>query len=95
MELGGDPILFPAEPKQFSAVVDKVVDKVMIGTTADMHRLAGETMKAVYIPSELRRSHALLPKNHVEAQFGINLRLTTLNFLRIAKKHQVCGLLWG
>jgi len=33
MELGGDPILFPAEPNQFSAVVDKV----MVGTTADAH----------------------------------------------------------
>jgi len=30
-ELGGDPILFPAEPNQFSTVVDKV----MVGTTAD------------------------------------------------------------
>jgi len=68
-ELGGDPILFPAEPHQFSAVVDKV----MVGTTADMRRLADEAMKVVYISSESRRSHALLPNNHVHAQFGINL----------------------
>ena len=75
-ELGGDPILFPAEPNQFSAVVDKV----MVGATADMRRLADEPMKAVYIPSQSRRSHALLPKNHVQTEFGINLRLTILNF---------------
>jgi len=50
IELGGDPILFPAEPNQFSAVVDKV----MVGATADMCRLAYEAMKAVYIPSESR-----------------------------------------
>ena len=66
MELGGDPILFPAEPKQFSAVVDKV----MVGTTVDMRRLADEAMKVVYIPSESRRSHALLLKNHVQANLA-------------------------
>jgi len=81
-ELGGDPILFPAEPNQFSAVVDKV----MVGTTADMRRLADEAMKVVYIPSESRRSHALLPKNHVQAQLSINLRLTTLDFYDYHKK---------
>jgi len=81
-ELGGDPILFPAEPNQFSAVVDKV----MVGTTADMCRHADEAMKVVYIPSESRRSHAFLPKNHVQAQFGINLRLTTLNFYENREK---------
>jgi len=32
IKLGGDPILFPAEPNQFSAVVDKV----MVGATADI-----------------------------------------------------------
>ena len=47
MELGGDPILFPAELNQFSAVVDKV----MVGTTAEMRRLADEAMKVGYIPS--------------------------------------------
>ena len=40
-ELGGDPILFPSEPKQFSAVVDKV----MVGSTVEMRRLADEAMK--------------------------------------------------
>jgi len=78
IELGGDPILFPAEPNQFSAVVDKV----MVETTADMRRLADEAMKAVYIPSESRRSDALLLK----AQFSINLRLTTLNFYENREK---------
>ena len=48
MELGEDPILFPAEPNQFSAVVDKV----MVGTTAEIRRLADEAMKEGYIPSE-------------------------------------------
>jgi len=42
MELGGDPILFPAEPNQFSAVVDKV----MLGTTAEMRRLADVRRRA-------------------------------------------------
>jgi len=81
-EFGGDPILFPAEPNQFSAVVDKV----MVGTTADMRRLADEATKVVYIPSESRRSDAFLPKNHVQAQLGINLRLTTLNFYENCEK---------
>ena len=70
IELGGDPILFPAESNQFSAVVDKV----MVRATADMHRLTDKAMKAVYNPSESRRSHALLPKNRVQTEFGINLR---------------------
>jgi len=61
MELGGDPILFPAEPNQFSAVVDKV----MVGTTAEMRRLAEEAMKVGYIPSESHRLQASLRKNHV------------------------------
>jgi len=78
--MGGDSILFPAEPNQFSAVVNKV----MVGTTADMRRLAD--MKVVYIPSELRRSHALLPKNHVQAQLGMNLRLTTPIFYENREK---------
>jgi len=82
MELGGDPILFPAEPKQFSAVVDKV----MVGTTAEMRRLADEAMKVGYIPSESRRLQASFPKNHVQAQFGINLRLTTRNFYENREK---------
>jgi len=83
----GDPILFPAEPNQFSAVVDKV----MVGTVADMRRLADEAMKVVYIPSESQRSHALFPKNHVQDQFGINLRLTTLNFYENGvKSSSVC-----
>jgi len=81
-EMGGDPILFPAEPNQFSAAVDKV----MVGTTMDMRRLADEAMKVVYNPSESRRSHALLPKNHVQAKFGINLRLTILNFYEYREK---------
>jgi len=58
----------------------------LVGTTADMRRLADEAMKVVYIPSESWRSHALLPKNHVQDQFGINLRLTTLNFYKIREK---------
>jgi len=84
MELGGDPILFPAEPNQFSAVVNKV----MVGTTAEMRRLADEAMKLEvgYIPSESRRLQASLPKNHMQAQFGINLRLTTLNFYENREK---------
>ena len=86
-ELGGDPILFPVEPNQFSAAVGKV----MVGTTADMRRLADEAMKVVYVPSESRRSHALLPKNHMQDQFGINLRLTTLNFCEnLEKSSGVC-----
>jgi len=85
-KLGGDPILFPAEPTQFSAVVDKV----MVGTTAEMRRLANEAMKVGYMPSESRRLQASLPKNHVQAQFDINLRLQPSTFMRIAKNHQVC-----
>ena len=81
-ELGGDPILFPAEPNQFSAVVDKV----MVGTTAEMRRLVDEAMKVGYIPSESRRLQASLPKNHVQPQFDINLRLTTLNFYENREK---------
>ena len=65
-ELGGDPILFPAEPHQFSAVVDKV----MVGTTADMRRLADEAMKVVYMPSESHCLQTSLPKNHVQPQIG-------------------------
>ena len=80
MELGGDPILFSAEPNRFSAVVDKVM------ATAEMHRLADEAMKVGYIPSESRRLQASLPKNHVQAHFGINLRLTTLNFYENREK---------
>ena len=60
-ELGGDPILFPAEPNQFSAVVDKVI----VGSTVEMRRLADEAMKVGYIPSESRHLQAGLPKNHV------------------------------
>ena len=82
MELGGDPILFPAEPNQFSAVVDKV----MVGSTVEMRRLADEAMKVVYMPSESHRLQASLPKNHVQPQFDINLRLTTLNFYENREK---------
>ena len=82
MELGGDPILFPAEPNQFSAVVDKV----MVGTTAEMRRLADEALKVGYIPSKSRCLQASLPKNHVQAQFGINLRLITLKFYEDREK---------
>jgi len=81
-ELGGDPILFPAEPNQFSAVVDKV----MVGSTVEMRRLADEAMKVVYMPSESHRLQASLPKNHVQPQFDINLRLTTLNFYENREK---------
>ena len=87
IELGGDPVLFPTEANQFSAVVDKV----MVGTTADMCRLADEAIKAVYIPSESRRSDALLPKNHMQTEFGIKLRLTTLNFY--ANREKTSGVL--
>jgi len=58
----------------------------MVGITADMRRLADDAMKAVYIPSESRRSDTLLPKNHVQTEFGINLRLTTLNFYENREK---------
>jgi len=81
-DLGGDNILFPAEPNQFSAVVDKV----MVGTTEDMRRLADEAMKVVYIPSESRSSHALLPKNYVQDHFGNDLRLKPLNFYENREK---------
>jgi len=67
-ELGGDPILFPAEPNQISAVVDKV----MVGSTVTMRRLADEAMKVAYMTSESRRLQASLPKNHVQPQFDIN-----------------------
>ena len=60
-EVGGDPILLPAEPNQFSAVVDKV----MVGSTVEMRRLADEATKVAYMPSESRRLQASLPKNHV------------------------------
>ena len=73
-ELGGDPILFPVEPNQFSAVVDKV----MVGSTVEMRILADEAMKVAYMPLESRRLQVSLPKNHVQPQFDINLRLTTL-----------------
>jgi len=52
----------------------------------EMRRLADEAMKVDYIPSESRHLQASLPKNHVQAQFGINLRLTTLNFYEIREK---------
>ena len=51
-----------------------------------MRTLADEAMKVGYIPSESRRLQANLPKNHVQGQFGINLRLTTLNFYENRKK---------
>jgi len=60
-EVEGDPILLPAEPNQFSAVVDKV----MVGSTVEMRRLADEATKVAYMPSESRRLQASLPKNHV------------------------------
>ena len=50
------------------------------------HYMADEAMKVGYIPSESRRLQASLPKNHVQAQFGINLRLTTLNFYENREK---------
>ena len=81
-EVGGDPVLFPAEPNQFSAVVDKV----MVGSTVELRRLADEAMKVVYMPSESHRLQASLPKNHVQPQFDINLRLTTLNFYENREK---------
>ena len=72
-----------SEPNQFSAVVDKV----MVGSTVEMRRLADdEAMKVAYMPSESRRLQASLPKNHVQAHFGINLRLTTLNFYENREK---------
>ena len=43
-ELGGDPILFPAEPNQFSAVVDKT----MVGVTKEMRKPANEAIAKVY-----------------------------------------------
>ena len=58
----------------------------MVGTTAEMRRLAEEAMKVGYIPSESRRLQASLPKDHVQAQFGINLRLKTLNFYENREK---------
>jgi len=59
MELRGDPNLFPAEPNQFSAVVDKV----MVGTTAEMRRLADEVMKVGYISSVISVNEKRLPDN--------------------------------
>ena len=82
-EWGGDPILFPAESNQFSAVVDKV----MVGSTVEMRRLADdEAMKVAYMPSESRRLQASLPQNHVQPQFDNNLRLTTLNIYENREK---------
>jgi len=43
-ELGGDPILFPAEPNQFSAVVDMT----MVGVTKEMRKPANEAIAKVY-----------------------------------------------
>ena len=70
------------QTNQFSAVVDKV----MVGSTVEMRRLADEAMKVAYMPSESRRLQASLPKNHVQPQFDINLRLTTLNFYENREK---------
>jgi len=75
-ELGGDTILCPAEPNQFSVVVDKII----VGATEEMRKLADEAIAKVYNPSESRRVEAPLPKNHVQAEFGTNLRSTTLNW---------------
>ena len=58
----------------------------MVGTTVEMRRLADEAMKVGYIPSESRRLQTSLPKNHVQPQFDINLRLTTLNFYENREK---------
>ena len=60
----------PAEPNLFSAVVDKI----MTGATEEMRKLADEAIAKVYNPFESRRVEAPLPKNHVQTEFGINLR---------------------
>jgi len=84
IELGGDLILFHADPTNFLPLWSR-----MVGATADMRRLADEAIAKIYNLSELRHTEALLPKNHVQAKFDINLRLTTLNFYE-NRKHQVC-----
>jgi len=43
--VNGNPILCPVQPNQFSAVVDKI----MVGDTAKMCKLAGEAMAKAYI----------------------------------------------
>jgi hypothetical protein len=50
----------------------------MTGATEEMRKLADEAIAKVYNPLESRRVEAPLPKNHVQAKFGPNLRLTTL-----------------
>jgi hypothetical protein len=50
----------------------------MAGATEEMCKLADEAIAKVYNPLESRRVEAFLPKNHVQAKFGPNLRLTTL-----------------
>jgi len=71
----GDPILCPAEPNQFSTVVDKI----MVGAIKQMRKFADEAMVEVYTPSESCLLEAALPKNHVQADFRSDLRLNTFN----------------
>ena len=42
----------------------------MVGATAEMRQLADEAIAQVYKPSESCHVEALLPKNHVLAEFG-------------------------
>jgi len=62
-KLSDNPILCPAEPNQFSAVVDKIME----GATEQMRNLANESIAKVNIPSEARHVEAALLKNHVHA----------------------------
>jgi len=81
-ELGGDPILFPAEPNQFSTVVDKV----MVGTTADHAQARWRSHESSLHPLRVASLTRTPSKESCAGQFGINLRLTTLNFYENREK---------
>ena len=51
IELGGDLILFHADPTNFLPLWSR-----MVGATADMRRLADEAIAKIYNLSELRHS---------------------------------------
>ena len=86
-KLTGNPILCPAEPNRFSAVVDKITG----GANVQMSNLADDAIAKIYIPSEARRVDAALPKNHVQAVFRSDFRLTTVNWYE--NRHKTSGVL--
>ena len=79
------------QTNQFSAVVDKV----MVGTTAEMRRLADEVMKVGYIPQSRVAYRQAFQRIMCRPDSASICDWQPSTFMRIAKNHQVCVNLWG